>query len=279
MRLGKVKTRFFPIMVALSLILCGVSVAVYHTGAMTFVYDAVSLVTVPFEKAAEGMNALFSNISAHFSDVDELRRENELLREENARLVAENRESLAVTEEYNKLREFMGLKNEHSELSFVDAKIVARDVGHIRTFSLDKGSFHGISENMPVITADGLLGIITEAGTHSSRGISLINHNTSVGVYLERTMTSAVLTGSFEHYGRGLCKIINLPTDADVVVGDTVYTSGYGGIYPKDIVVGTVVSVEHEPSNYTLSAVVQPAADMDLSDFVMVVTESRSFYD
>ena len=279
MRLGKVKTRFFPIMLAVSLLLCGISVAVYHTGVMTFVYDAVSLVTVPFEKAADGIDALFSNISAHFSDVDELRRENELLREENARLVAENRESHAVTEEYNKLREFMGLKNEHSEISFVDAKIVARDVGHIRTFSLDKGSFHGISENMPVITADGLLGIITEAGTHSSRGISIINHNTSVGVYLERTMTSAVLTGSFEHYGRGLCKIINLPTDADVVVGDTVYTSGYGGMYPKDIVVGTVVSVEHEPSNYTLSAVVQPAADMNLSDFVMVVTESRSFYD
>ena len=279
MRLGKVKTRFFPIMLAVSVILCGISVGVYHTGAMTFVYDAVSLITVPFEKAADGLDTLFSNLSAHFTDVEKLRLENELLREENSRLMAENRESHAITEEYNKLRKFMGLKNEHSELSFVDAKIVARDVGHIRTFSLDKGTFHGISENMPVITADGLLGIITEAGTHSSRGISIINHNTSVGVYLERTMTSAVLTGSFEHYGRGLCKIINLPTDADVVVGDTVYTSGYGGMYPKDIVVGTVVSVEHEPSNYTLSAVVQPTADMDLSDFVMVVTESRSFYE
>ncbi len=279
MRLGKVKTRFFPVMLAVSVLLCMISIAVYHTGAMSFVFDAVGLVTVPFEKAADGIDSLISSISARFSDVDELRRENELLREENARLVAENRESLAVTEEYNKLREFLGLKNERSELSFVDAKIVARDVGHIRTFSLDKGSFHGISENMPVITSDGLLGLITEAGTHSSRGISIINHNTSVGVYLERTMTSAVLTGSFDHYGRGLCKIINLPTDADVVVGDTVYTSGYGGMYPKDIVVGTVVSVEHEPSNYTLSAVVQPAADMNLSDFVMVITESISVYE
>ena len=279
MRLGKVKTHFFPIMLAASFVLSGISVAIYNTGALSYIYDAVSLVTVPFEKAAEGIDSLFSGISAHFADVDELRRENELLREENARLVAENRESLAVTEEYNKLREFLGLKSARSEISFDDAKIVARDVGHIRTFSLDKGSFHGIGVNMPVITSDGLLGIITEAGAHSSRGISIINHNTSVGVYLERTMTSAVLTGSFEHYGRGLCKIINLPTDADVVVGDTVYTSGYGGMYPKDIVVGTVVSVEHEPSNYTLSAVVQPAADMDLSDYVMVITESRSVYE
>ncbi len=279
MRLGKVKTRFFPIMLAVSILLCIISITVYHTGALSFVYDAVGLVTVPFEKAADGIDSLVSGISAHFADVNELRRENELLREENARLVAENRESRAVAEEYNKLREFLGLKNERNTLSFIDAKIVARDVGHIRTFNLDKGSFHGITENMPVITSDGLLGLITEVGTHSSRGISIINHNTSVGVYLERTMTSAVLTGSFEHYGRGLCKIINLPTDADVVVGDTVYTSGYRGMYPKDIVVGTVVSVEHEPSNYTLSAVVQPAADMDLSDFVMVITESVSVYE
>ena len=279
MRLGKVKTRFFPVMLAVSLFLCGSSVAIYHSHALSFVYDAVSLATVPFEKAADGISSFFSGARAHFADLDELRRENELLRDENAKLLRERQENEGLSEEYAQLREFMGLKNEKTELTLVDAKIVARDVGHSRTFSIDKGTFHGISENMPVLTKDGLLGIITEAGLHSCRGISLINHNTSVGVYLKRTMTSAVLTGSFELYNSGLCKIINLPSDADVAVGDVVYTSGYGGIYPKDIVVGTVVSVEHEPSNYTLSAIVQPAADMTLSDYVMVITNSESVYE
>ena len=132
---------------------------------------------------------------------------------------------------------------------------------------------------MPVATETGLLRIITEVGPDTSRGISLINHNTAVGVYMERTMTSAVLTGSFELYRNGLCKVINLPGDTDVAVGDLVYTSGYGGTYPKDIAVGTVVSIETEPSNYTVSAVVMPSADMSLSDFVMVVTGSEIIYE
>jgi rod shape-determining protein MreC len=96
---------------------------------------------------------------------------------------------------------------------------------------------------------------------------------------MERTMTSAILTGSFDLYGDGLCKVINLPTDAEVYVGDTVYTSGYGSIYPKDIVVGTVVSVEPNPENYTLSAIVQPAANINLADKVMVITASETIYE
>ena len=96
---------------------------------------------------------------------------------------------------------------------------------------------------------------------------------------MERTMTSAVLTGSFELYSNGLCKVVNLPSDADVVVGDLVYTSGYGGIYPKDVSVGTVVSVEPNPENYTISAIVKPSADMSLSDYVMVVTSSMTLYE
>jgi rod shape-determining protein MreC len=208
-----------------------------------------------------------------------LRRENKQLVEDNARLQAQNRANAGLADENKWLREFLGLKNERTEMEFVDAKIVARDVGFIRTFTLDRVSSHGISENMPVITEDGLIGIVTEAGFSTSRGISLINNNMSVGVYMERTMTSAVLTGSFDLYGDGLCKVINLPSDAEVYVGDMVYTSGYGSIYPKDIVVGTVVSVEPNPENYTLSAIVQPAANVNLADKVMIVTSSETFYE
>lgn len=279
MRLGRIKTHFFAWMLAISILLSVVSVAVYHTDALSFVFGTAGLITSPIQKAANGISDGAKSLFAYFSDIDELRRENARLVEENERLLAENRESVVINEQNEWLRKFFGLKNEHSEMTFVDARIVARDVGLIRTFTLDKGSFHGIEKNMPVVTETGLLGIITEVGPDTSRGISLINHNTAVGVYMERTMTSAVLTGSFELYRNGLCKVINLPGDTDVAVGDLVYTSGYGGTYPKDIAVGTVVSIETEPSNYTVSAVVMPSADMSLSDFVMVVTGSKIIYE
>lgn len=279
MRLGTVKSHFFPVMLGISVLLSALSVTVYRTDAMTLLFDAASLAAVPAERLTMAVSSGISEISAKFGDIDALRRENELLKEENARLITKNRENTVLREENKWLREFLGLKKEKTEIQLADAKIVAREVGFIRTFTVDKGTRHGISENMPVITENGLLGIITEAGEISSRGISLINHNASVGVYMERTMTSAVLTGSFELYSNGLCKVINLPDDTDVIVGDLVYTSGYGSVYPKDIVVGTVVGVEPDPSNYTISAIVQPAADMNLSDYVMIVTDSSTVYE
>lgn len=279
MRLVKIKSRFFSVMLAISILLCAVSVVVYQTDALTFVFGAAGLVTSPVQKLAGGISDAVSYVAGRFSDIDELKRENARLYEENQRLIAQSRDADVIHEENEWLRQFLGLKNQREEITFVDAKIIARDVGFIRTFTMDKGSFHGVAKNMPVITESGLLGIVTEVGPDTSRGISLINHNTSVGVYMERTMTSAVLTGSFELYTNGLCKVVNLPQDADVVVGDLVYTSGYGGIYPKDIAVGTIVSVEPNPSNYTISAVVKPSADMSLSDYVMIVTSSETVYE
>ncbi len=263
-------------MLAVSILLSGISVVVYHTDALTFVFGATGLLTTPIEKIGSAITGGVSDLYDHFESVDRLKEENESLKEENARLLAQNRESVVINEENKWLKQFLGLKSERNELSFINSKIVARDVGFIQTFTLDKGSFHGIEKNMPVITENGLLGLVTEVGVNTSRGISLINHNMSVGVYMERTMTSAILTGSYELYNKGLCKVVNLPADADVLVGDLVYTSGYGSVYPKDILVGTVVSVSPDPSNYTISAVVQPASSMSLSDFVMVVTESKT---
>lgn len=279
MRLGNVKSQFFPIMLGVSIGLCAISAVTYHTDAFSLIYDTVCTVVTPAQKLTVAIKEAFENTTSYFADVESLRRENEQLLAENKRLQTQNRENEVLADENEWLRKFLGLKNERTEMSFVDAKIVARDVGFIRTFTLDKGAAHGISENMPIITEDGLIGLVTEAGISTSRGISLINNNMSVGVYMERTMTSAVLTGSFDLYSDGLCKVINLPSDADVYVGDMVYTSGYGSIYPKDIVVGTVVSVEPNPENYTLSAIVKPAADINLADYVMVVTASETVYE
>ncbi len=279
MRLVTVKSRFFSVMLIISIALSAISVICYETNSLRLIYQAAGAVTVPVQKLSSAISGAFSDISLYFSDIERLTDENNRLKDENARLTTENKKILALEKENERLKQYLDLKEERQELEFVDARIVSRDIGFIQTFSLDKGTFHGVEKNMPVITESGLLGIIIEAGYSTSRGITIINHNTSVGVYMERAMTSAILKGSFELYEKGLCKVVNLPTDTDVTVGDLVYTSGYGSIYPRDIVVGTVVSIEPNPENYTLSAIVEPSADMTLSDNVMIVTSSEILYE
>ena len=279
MRLGKVKSRFFPVMLAVSISLSALSVVSYRTQAVSFLFGAAGVVATPVQKAALTLADGVRELAGYFADVRDLQNENTLLKEENARLETENHKAAVIKEENDWLYQFLDLKRERTELSFVNAKIVSHDVGFIQTFTLDKGSFNGVAVNMPVITEHGLLGLVTEVGYTSCRGISLINHNMSVGVYMERTMTPAILTGSFELYEKGLCKVVNLPTDTDVMVGDLVYTSGYGSIYPKDIAVGTVVGVEPDETNYTITAIVEPASDVSLADFVMIVTDNTTTYE
>ena len=72
-----------------------------------------------------------------------------------------------------------------------------------------------------------------------------------------------------------LAKMVNIPRDADVVVGDNVLTSGYGGLYPKGIVIGEVVEVTNEAGGLLKYATVKTAVDFYRIEEVLVIVNSR----
>ncbi len=279
-KVGSGGPKFFTVMLSVAILLSGICIASFETGAMSVIENAFRLVSIPVQSFFNSTVDFFIDKKDYFSDISKLKSENERLKKENAELMNKVNKSDLLIQENEWLYSFIDLKKERTELSFINSKILGHDSSnYMVSFTLDKGSFHGVKKGMPVINENGLVGIVCETAVNSSKGLSIINHSTSVGVYVERTGVSAVLKGNFDLYGEGLCEIPNLPSGYDIIQGDKIFTSGLGNVYPKDILVGTVTEIRPNQNNNTVSAIISPAASMNFSDRVMIVTDSATVYE
>ena len=173
-----------------------------------------------------------------------------------------------------RIKEYLALRGESPELILADAKIISHEAGNYSTvLTLNKGSVHGIKINMPVITSSGLLGSVSEVGLNWCKVVSIVETSSKVGVYTDRTGVIGTVEGSLELRQQGQC-LMSYGSDADIKVGDRVYTSGTGSIYPYGLLIGRIVSIEADETTRRLMAVVQPAVNiMDMAelDGVMVI--------
>lgn len=266
-------SKFYIWNIVLSVVLSIIAVYSHATGAASAVENLIGLITVPITAGFDYVVDSISDVGEYFGSIKDLKEENRQLRMENRQLAIENEEAKKIAVENEKLYTFMELKRERIDIHFINAEIVARNTGNFMTsFTLDRGTFHGIDKNMAVITPDSVLGVITEAGATYSKGITLINSGAAAGVYFKRTGFTAMLDGSYDLAAKGKCRITGVPATSDVKVGDLVYTSGYGDVYPKDLLIGEVTEIIPDSLTYTLEISVLPAADYENADTVMVIT-------
>ena len=153
-----------------------------------------------------------------------------------------------------------------------DAKVVGRETTNTRTvYTLDRGTSAGIERNMPVITADGVVGYIIECGLTWSKAVAITDDRSNVGVYTDRTGAVGVLCGTYTLSFEGKCDFTCTALDSDIKVGDRVITSGLGSTYPEGLAVGVVSEVYRDAYDRSLHAVVTPYVDFEEVTAVMVV--------
>ena len=93
------------------------------------------------------------------------------------------------------------------------------------------------------------------------------------GALVTRTRETAIAEGDYNLMTRGALRLSYLREDSKVVVGDTVETSGRGGVFPKGILIGTVESVQPEESGLYYYAVIKPFVSVDSVSSVSIITE------
>lgn len=274
------QSRFNFLSYAVAVILSIIAMLSYFGGTTSVISGFVKLTTRPLTYVSDKIYVGFSSVGNYFGSVAHLKEENLRLKAENELLLQENKKSEAVKEENLKLYSYLGLKREFSEMTFVNTRIISRgNTGGMSGFMIDKGTLHGVRKNMAVVDSLGIVGIITEEGLASSRGVSILSSRASVGVYIVRSGVSGILEGDFRMHNDGLCKIANLSQDSDVVVGDYVYTSGLGDIFPKDLCVGTVETITKDAANQTLTLGIRPICDFDNLSTVMVLSSHTLSYE
>ena len=236
--------------------------------------DMVGVILTPAQKlfnyATEGIDGFVS----YFYKFDELVEENTRLREEVSSLQTKLYDSAEVEVMYNWMSDFLEMKMAHNDFQFLAATVTGRESGNYsKILTLDVGSGAGVTVGMPIITADGIVGQVTEVGYNWSKVTTIVEANSSVGAYVEKTKDAGICSGSFALSADGMVEMLYLPDDAEVEVGDRVLSTGYGSIYPRGLVVGYVAELSLNDYSRSLGVKVKTAVNLSEVTNVMVITK------
>jgi rod shape-determining protein MreC len=209
------------------------------------------------------------NLITQPEDVTTLRQQNAQLEAENSRLQVQIIELQQQVTEAQLLSTLVDYERSHVENQYIAASVIARDISPFMHYVIiDRGSDDGLRKGMPVITQQGLVGIIAAVTAGAAR-VQLINDpGSSINAILQQSGVEAVLNGTIT--GEVVLEMIS--QNANVQPGELVMTSGLGGNYPATIVIGQVVTVRNEPYALFQSASVQPAVDFSQLEIVLIIT-------
>lgn len=267
------KSKFFYIITVITLLAAIVPTVMYSMGVTPILRNAVGVVLTPLQKIFNSATDSIDGFAAYFYKFDELREENERLKEQVASLQSQIYDASELEKMYEWMTDFIEVKIPHTDYKFLAATVTGHESGNYsKVLNLDVGSSSGVRLNMPVITADGIVGRVTEVGLNWSKVTTIVEANSSVGAYVERTNDAGVCVGKFELSSGGLCELNYLPADSDVKVGDRVLSTGFGSVYPRGLVVGYVESVEVNPYTRALSVKVKCSSDFSTLTNVMIIT-------
>ncbi len=159
------------------------------------------------------------------------------------------------------------------ESSYKAASVIGRDPSpFLHYIIINRGSNEGIERGMPVVTNEGLVGRVDAVISDAARVQLITDPVSSVNVHLKNANTDAVLQGSVT----GDVSLDLISQDAAVNAGDLILTSGLGGGFPPDLIVGQVVGIRKLPAELFQQATVQPAVDFSRLQIVLIITNFRA---
>ena len=255
----------FRILIAVAVFLAGLLLYAAANGRLTAApQELLSVAAAPFQKAAAWVAGGVSSVWDKYTSIDDTIAENEALREENAELRRQLVEYDQLKAENEAFRNLAGIQEDHPEMSFVSAFVIGRDgMDAFGGFTLDQGTVHGVERGDTVIDDEGqLLGTVIEADLTSCRVLTILHPSFNAAGVVSRTWDNGILTGDAAYAPEGQCVFTDLSRESMASVGDEIITTGLGGVYPPDILVGRIVSIEPEASGTSVVAVIQPDADV-----------------
>ena len=235
--------------------------------------SVASSVVTPVQQGFNSTWEYITNLFSAPSRIRELELENAELREQIAELTEAKTEYETALVENEFYKDYLGLKEDHEDFEFCAAKVVSIDpVDAYGAFSINMGSLNGISPYDPVITAEGLVGYVKSVSLTSSTVVTVLDSTVKAGAYDTRTDDSGIVVGSAKLAKNGQCRMNDLTRDCTVAIGDSIVTSGGGGIFPEGLMVGTVNTMGQDVGDIMYYAVIDPAVNFEKLRNVMVIT-------
>lgn len=254
------KSKTFKVLIAvvLVLVMATVSATVLPTGTSPLT-KAIGVITTPLQNVASYISDKLSNVTGGFISSQSYQdRVTEL-----EALVADYQKQLVDYEKTKKqldtYEEFLGVREENPDYQWVHATVVGRDSADVfGSFTINRGSKHGVKVNDAVISGEYLIGVVTEVSPTSSVVRSVFDPSVNVAAYEIRTGEQGYVSADYKLSVEGKCKLAGLQTDTAISQEGIVCTSGTGGIFPKDLIIGTVISIHKSETDLSAYAIIDP---------------------
>ncbi|MBQ1986085.1 MAG: rod shape-determining protein MreC [Clostridia bacterium] len=262
----------FKILV-IAIVTC-IGLVIYSLGSGgPFVSDVLGTVTSPLLSAGTGM----TEGAKEFINLDGMSKE-ELktlyleLYDENRKLREQLVDYHDLKEENDSYKSILSVKDAMPDLDLTAAQVVGRDPGDVfYGFSINRGYVSGIAVGDAVITETGIVGVIEEVYATSSRVRSILSEKSQIGAAAKEYGESGVITSDIRFAENGRVRMRYLEKDTLIRAGSIITTSGTGGMFPTDLLIGRAESVERA-SDGSYYAVVVPYVDVKTISDVFVVT-------
>lgn len=223
----------------------------------------------PVHNVGARINGYFTDIWSDYVNLVDVRRENRQLRESVKSLNSRVLESREAVLENERLKRLLDLKST-IKIPSVAATVIGEDSSPwFKTLVINRGAVDGLEEGMPVVAAAGVVGQLVKVAAGSSRVLLLTDHASSIAAVIQRSRARGVVKGK----GGGFCSLEFSLREEDVKVGDTVITSGIGGLYPKGLPIGEVTMVKKGEYGIFQVVDVRPVVNISKLEEVLVLVQ------
>lgn len=241
-----------------------------QTDKLSFLESVVSSIVTPIQRVSNDIKNKIQGNSSYFTDIENLQAENEQLKEKNSELETSLRELESIKADNATLQEYMNLTQKYADYNTIPAYVINRDVSNYSSdLVINVGKNDGVNVNMTVIADKGLVGHIISVTDNTAKVQVIVDSASTVSCKISTTEESIICKGTLEN--NQILRASYIPTGAELIQGDNVYTSGLGGIYRKGILIGTIEEIITTSNVTDRYAKIKPAVDFSTVDSVLVI--------
>ena len=233
----------------------------------------VQTLMTPFRYAGNLLTSQAENIYTYIFEYESLKTENEALRKQVSQMEELAREADSVARENDRLRDILDMQRTHEEYVLVDAYIIAWSSNDwTNTITINRGTASGIEVGMCAITSDKeVVGVVTEAGADYAVVKTVLDSSLEISATIASSGYNGMVTGDYVGGRKDMMRMKYLPSSAVIRNNDQVVTSG-SAVYPRNLVLGTVVDAGFDDTGVAKYAVLEPAAEIGKLEQVFILT-------
>ena len=266
-------TRVRVILVIAGLLTVGLAILSGVTNT-TPVDLAVKGFMAPFRWAATTLTSTAEKYYGYMFRYEALAAENEVLQQQIAEMEDRAREADSISRENERLRQALELTATHEDYVLVDAYIIGwSSTDWENTLTINRGTAAGIQENMCAITANGeVVGLVTEAGVNYAEVTTVLDSTLEISGTISTSGYNGMVSGGYVEGHETLLQMNYLPSAAIIRNKEQVVTSG-STVYPRGLVIGSIVDAGFEDTGIAKYALLDPAAEINALEQVFIITQ------